>query len=304
MHKHAKLADPTDTERFRERFLSEVRQRFRTLRGALRQLLGYEADAFEIASDGGIPEEGPDGAEDIFRFPTTDQKLRAFRQWLTEYTREEVLEPIPPQEIKAGEHWTGSLIRAAFVRGYEQAGERLQNEGLDTGDPDGSVVFNLPAPRRQLRELYTRAFRQLRGITADMGRDISRELAEGLDAGLNPREIADKITESVRTIQKTRAEVLARTEIINSYTTATIRRYEQSGVESVVGQSEFRTADDARVCPICEFLDGNEFPLERIKNGTFGFTAGEDEPDSLSGTYPLRPPVHPNCRCVLLPVVR
>lgn len=303
---HAHLQeDPTNTEGIRQNFLNAVRRRFRALRGHIRRLVGYEHDAFEIATDGGsdIPDDIPDGADDIFRFPTTEGKLAAFRDWIDDWSRDNILQPVSGQELSDGQHWTATFVRAAYVRGYEQAGERLQNAGLDTGDPDGSVVFNLPTPRRQLRELYTRSFRNLQGITADMGKKISQALAEDIDKGLNPRETARRITKEVRGIQRTRAEVLARTETINSYTTATIRRYEQSGVESVMGKAEWQTAEDERVCPICETLNRSEFLLERVKNDTFDFEAGEDEPDSLSGEYPLRPPVHPNCRCVLLPVV-
>jgi SPP1 gp7 family putative phage head morphogenesis protein len=305
-HRHAHLReDPTNTEGIRKRFLSAVRQRFRALRGHIRRLVGYEFDAFEIATDGGrdIPDDIPEGSDDIFRFPTTDEKLAAFRDWIDEWSRENVLEEVPRQDLKDGQHWTGTFVRAAYVRGYEQAGERLQNAGLDTGDPDGSVVFNLPTSRRQLRELYTRSFRELQGITSDMGEQISQALAEDIDKGLNPKETARRITKEVRGIQRTRAEVLARTETINSYTTATIRRYEQSGIESVMGQAEFQTAEDERVCPICESINRTEFLLERVKSDTFDFESGEDQPDSLSGEYPIRPPVHPNCRCVLLPVV-
>jgi SPP1 gp7 family putative phage head morphogenesis protein len=267
--------------------------------------VGYEYDAFEIATDGGvdIPDDIPEGSDDIFRFPTTDEKLAAFRDWVNQWSRDNILQPVPQRELKQGQHWSGTFIRAAYVRGYEMAGERLQNAGVDTGDPDGSVVFNLPTPRRQLRELYTRAFRNLQGITAEMGNQISQALAEDIDKGFNPRETARRITKEVRGIQRTRAETIARTETINSYTTATIRRYEQSGIQSVQGRAEFQTAEDARVCPICEAINRTEFLLERVKKDTFSFESGEDQPDSLSGEYPIRPPVHPNCRCVLLPVV-
>jgi len=62
-------------------------------------------------------------------------------------------------------------------------------------------------------------------------------------------------------------------------------------------------AGDARVCPICERLDGREIPLTTIDEATFTFEPGPDDPDSLAGEYALKPPIHPGGRCVLLPVI-
>ena len=36
---------------------------------------------------------------------------------------------------------------------------------------------------------------------------------------------------------------------------------------------------------------------------TFEYDADEDEPDSLGGECPVKPPVHPQCRCAILPVI-
>jgi hypothetical protein len=103
---------------------------------------------------------------------------------------------------------------------------------------------------------------------------------------------------------ETRARTLARTEISNSHATAALDRYEAAGVDTV-SHGEWLATDDSRTCPICERLDGREFTIGRMRTGTFEFdaTGREDVPDSLSGTYQLRPPAHPNCRCAVTAVV-
>jgi len=114
--------------------------------------------------------------------------------------------------------------------------------------------------------------------------------------------MARTLTNEIESLQRTRAETLARTETVHAYTEATIDRYRESGV-SAVTQAEFSDADDARVCPICKRLDGRVTPMTEIGTATFTFSPNESEPDSLAGEYAVRPPTHPNCRCTLLPVV-
>jgi SPP1 gp7 family putative phage head morphogenesis protein len=128
-------------------------------------------------------------------------------------------------------------------------------------------------------------------------------LTTGLAEGINPKEMARRLTKELRTIQRTRAEVLARTEVINSYSEATLDRYERAGIEGATVSGEFATADDDRVCPICEAIEGAEFAADAMRDATFSFESSESEPDRLEGTYPVKPPVHPQCRCAILPVI-
>jgi SPP1 gp7 family putative phage head morphogenesis protein len=60
-----------------------------------------------------------------------------------------------------------------------------------------------------------------------------------------------------------------------------MQEYRSGGITEVVAMAEWETAGDARVCPDCDRLEGRKFPL-----------------DEMEGMIPL----HPNCRCVALPV--
>jgi SPP1 gp7 family putative phage head morphogenesis protein len=127
-------------------------------------------------------------------------------------------------------------------------------------------------------------------------------LLEGLRDGINPRAMARNLTDEIESLQKTRAEMLARTETMNAYTESTLDRYREAGVDSVT-QAEFIDADDSRVCPICSKLDGRITPMSAIDTATFQFEPSEEDQDSLGGEYPVKPPVHVSCRCTLLPVI-
>jgi SPP1 gp7 family putative phage head morphogenesis protein len=131
---------------------------------------------------------------------------------------------------------------------------------------------------------------------------VRSTLLEGLRDGINPKEMARNLTDEIESLQRTQAETLARTETIHAYTESSLDRYREAGVDAVT-QVEFRDADDARVCPICAAIDGKVTPMSAIDTATFTFEPSEDQPDSLGGEYSVKSPVHPNCRCVHLPVI-
>jgi SPP1 gp7 family putative phage head morphogenesis protein len=301
-HGHARLAeldDPTNTAQIREGFLREVRRRFRRLRGQIREAVGYEDDVLHLADDARLAD-----ADDVERFPTDAGKTRAFIKWLRGKLTDDILEPATRGEVEDGEHWSATYIRAAYSRGWENAMERLQEAGVSTAGIDRDI-FDLGVPRRQLRRLYTRAYDNLKNIAEGDLQPIRETLTQGLADGWNPRKMADKLTDEVRSLQRARAEVLARTEVINSYADATLDRYDRAGQSGVTVSGEFATADDARVCPICESIEGAEFTTNEMRDETFEFDPSTD-PDAVpsdAGTYPVKPPVHPQCRCAILPVI-
>jgi SPP1 gp7 family putative phage head morphogenesis protein len=299
-HHHAGLrelsGDPTNTEGLRRRFLRAVRRRFRDLRGQVREAAGYEDDVFHLTQDSRLAD-----ADDVERFPTNEGKTRAFIAWLREKLRTEVLETLPRKAVEDGEHWTATFIRAAYVQGWEQARARLRTEGVAVEAAED--VLRLGVPKRQLRRLYARTYENLQSVTDETAPVVRDVLTQGLAEGVNPREMARRLTDEVRTMLRTRAEVLARTEIINSYATATLDRYERAGIDGATVSGEFATAEDARVCPICEAIAGSEFALDAMRSDTFEFQPSDSEPDHLGGEYPVRPPVHPQCRCAILPVI-
>jgi len=288
--------DPTNTTGIRERFLREMRQRFETIRGLIRKLVGYDEDRLHLAQDATLVD-----GDDIERFSTDGGKIRAFIKWLRERLDEEMLEPIERKAVRNGEHWSATYIRSSYKQGWENGTQRLQNAGVSAETVE--EIFNLGVPQRQLRKLYARTYENLQSVNEDAADAVRDVLTEGLAEGLNPRDMARRLTKEVRTIQHTQAEVLARTEVINSYSTSTLDRYERAGVDGVSVSGEFATADDDRVCPICEAIEATEYAIDEMREQTFSFESSDSEPDHLEGEYPVKPPVHPQCRCAILPVV-
>lgn len=292
-------------EGLRDEFAREMQRRFRRIRGDVRRWAGYEHDIFGLADGASPPQnsELPDGAPPVYRFATDAAKANAFAAWLERRIQAEVVEQMATSRIENGEHWTAEYVRAAYGQGWEQARGRLRIQGIEVGDSQSiDAVFDLPAPRQALETLYTRTYENLESVPEGAADPVRETLTRGLDEGWNPRKTADELTKEVRTIQHTRAEVLARTETMNAYSEATLDRYERAGV-GTVSHGEWSDAGDSRVCPICETLDGREFTVSEMRTGTFSFEPSEDEPDYLAGEYPLKPPAHPQGRCKILPSV-
>lgn len=303
-----------DTKNLRDSFIRAVRRRLRGIRGVVREQLGYETDLFGLSQDGSQPE--PDGVargEDdlqVFRFQSRRKNVVAFGRWFNTRLRQQFLEPIDSRDVKRGEHWTGSFIRSSFAQGWKQARNRLRQRGVSVGSIPGSdtdrglitVLGNLPRSERALQEVYQRAYENLQSIEHEMTETVLETLLRGLDEGVHPREMANRLTKEIRRLQRTRAETLARTESVHAYTVATVKRYRQAGIDAVT-QAEFTSVGDSRVCPVCSVLDGRPTPMSTIESATFRFEPGPEEPDSLAGEYRRMPPTHCSCRCVLLPVI-
>jgi hypothetical protein len=95
-----------------------------------------------------------------------------------------------------------------------------------------------------------------------------------------------------------RAMLMARTATIWSYNEGAKLRYEDAGVTVM----EWNAATDLATCPFCEELDGRRIPTRsNFFDSGDALRVGDAEMDFPSGID--HPPLHPNCRCSLIPVL-
>ncbi len=120
--------------------------------------------------------------------------------------------------------------------------------------------------------------------------------------GVTPRDIAKQILEAGIAQTEARAQMLAHTGAIWSYNEGAVQRYADAGVAVV----EWLTADDDLRCPFCAEMNGKRIETKEPffqAGDTFSF---EDKvmkiPGGARGFDVRHPPLHPNCRCTLLPV--
>ena len=126
--------------------------------------------------------------------------------------------------------------------------------------------------RNTLQQLSDTNFRQFQTVVREsvpgLATRLKEEIAEGIAAGQGPEEIAEQAYLSAKqrhqTLTRHRSTMIARTETIRSYNQASLDRYEKFGTQLVQGQ-QFSTADDERVCPICNGLEGTVFELQQAR---------------------------------------
>jgi SPP1 gp7 family putative phage head morphogenesis protein len=277
----AKTIDPTRTGLIRRQFIAEMNRRFKWLRQQIRKFLVTD-DRFGLKETPKLKLKIHQAQE--FRFLTNPQKLKTFQTWLTQQVNAGVLSV----EGITGQPWTNKYIQSAYrqglVRAYTDTNPAIISQSPDfyTGSQKQflQTAFAQPELMSKVELLATRTFEQLKGVTATMSQQMNRILADGLLAGYGPEKIAREMNNTIGKLTRTRARTIARTEVIHAHAEGQLDSFEMLGVEDVVLMAEWSTAQDERVCPECEPLDGWVMTVDQARNLI---------------------PRHPNCRCAWLP---
>lgn len=123
-------------------------------------------------------------------------------------------------------------------------------------------------------------------------------ITNGLKEGESVPQIRKKITEQFSNFKKSQANLITRTEVIKASNMASLDAFEQSGI---VIAKQWLTAEDDRVDSVlCAPMNGKIIGLK----DKF-FRKGEEFNGHVFDYESIKqPPLHPGCRCVLLPVLR
>lgn len=146
-------------------------------------------------------------------------------------------------------------------------------------NPHTSALADIPG--EALLWLMDRSAALVKGILQTTLDDLRMQLMDGFAAGEGMEMLADRVRGVIADCTTRRALLIARTETIAASAQGTIEGYRESGV---VRNVEFFAALDERTCDECVGKHGE----------TKGLYAGEAQ-----GVIP----VHPQCRCVWLPVI-
>jgi len=293
--------DPTRTTALRDAYSMDMRRRFVAISRGIATAV-YEKDCFGLNKNIQTFQVTPPNYQAFANLSSSD-KLEAFLAWLQLQVDKGLLTIGQFLQIGSSieKSWTDEYTLDAYKRGVIRARAEMKKAGYDvpTIEETGGImiVLGMPMHVEKLALLYTRTFNELKGVTDAMHQQISRILAQGLADGDSSLLLAKKLVATINgkgalelgitdslgrfiSVQR-RAEMIARTETIRSFTESSLQEYKNWGVEGLNVQAEWRTAGDARVCPICESMEGKVFTLE-----------------NASGKIPA----HPNCRCIFLPV--
>jgi len=295
--------DPTRTITLRNAFISDMNKRFREIRGLIRTSI-IDEDCFGLNNKENklIIQAGKGVTTGMraFDFPSNEQKLDSFMAWINRQSEKQLLEIKHFEQYgqSINSAWTDKYIFDSYKRGVQRGRLELKKAGYNVPsiEETGGINVSMSTPFHldRVGVLYLRAFNELKGINDAMGQHISRILAQGLIDGDNPRVLADKLTKTIKgglgvtdelgryIPAERRAQTLARTEIIRAHHQATVQEYRNWETEGVKVKAEWSSVgDDGRTCNQCLDLEGSLWTLDEIEK---------------------KIPVHPNCRCIALPV--
>jgi SPP1 gp7 family putative phage head morphogenesis protein len=172
-----------------------------------------------------------------------------------------------PDRTDAYDRVLRSLLRSSERSGTTVARELLRDIAPERRRIDVSIPI----------EATVAAAAQARGYLRRHGEAFATTATELVAQGIAEGRPTDAITGDLRLrlgVVKSRADVIARTESLRAYNTASNQYYAANGIDLVLW---YATADD-RTCPICNARAGRIY--------------------KRAGT---NAPAHPRCRCYLAP---
>lgn len=186
-------------------------------------------------------------------------------------TKAQVLHTIEATITIPGRPVTKTYANKGYTAGAIRGTQFLNAVGVKT------TYGQTPADQNVINVLEERNLSALDGISDAMSKDIMQKMTDGVLKGEGIEKIARNIDESVDGIGRDRARLMARTETMYAFNTAARVQYDKIGVTEV----EWYTSHLENVCDECDALDRQRFSID-------------DAP-------PI--PLHPNCPCILLPVI-
>lgn len=223
-------------------------------------------------------------ANDRWRFRTDPEKIAEFQQWLKETIGRDLLgedtERLWTEYVRRGYAKGAGRAYDDFIARHPEVGGQPLDFYRGTREGFLKSSFGRPESVEKVKLLAGRAMDDLEGVTSEMSTRMVRHLTDGLVRGEGPKEIARALADDIDGIGRTRAETIARTEIIRVHAESQLDALESLGVEEVGVMVEWSTAQDEAVCELCAPLEG---VVLRI--------------DEARGMLPR----HPNCRCAFLP---
>ena len=187
------------------------------------------------------------------------------------------------------------------------------DEVLPAGYQLGGEALPIDASLLEINRPDLKTFQEIvRKRTSKIAPDIMQSTTDKirkaiLDGQGSVPETAKLIRES-GAFSPARATLIARTEVTGMLNRGQVVAWEASGE---VAKKQWYTALDERVCPVCMAmhekivgLDANFFEEGEVVSGTAEQPDGSERTAEITAYEPgIGPPMHPNCRCTLLPIL-
>lgn len=230
--------DPTRTQILRNEYARKAKKHYREINKAIKENLNTY---LRFSAD--------------LNFAIED-----YRRWLYEYLKS--------MRVKFLNEDVDYYMKRAYNKGLERAAQECKKVGINI-----SLSWSLLD-----HEAYNNLFSMSEGLYEKLDAETAEKalfvIRKGVLKGAGIPEIAENLSQATG-FNISRAEMIARTEIIRAYNTAALGRY-----KLYTKKVQWLAAIDERTCERCANLDGKVFSIDDF------------EP----------PPIHPRCRCTITPV--
>lgn len=176
------------------------------------------------------------------------------------------------------------------VRALTEKIESLANSNMEQGFKEVYSNINIEldntefaeAPKRVIEQLLRQPWEggnfseRLWKNSQILASNLNDILTRGLIQGMTVTEMAIQLNNRMNQGFNV-AHRLVRTETMHYLNSSALRAYRDAGIKEV----QFWAAEDERTCKICGAMHGNKYEVDKAPT----------------------PPIHPNCRCTILPVI-
>lgn len=216
---------------------------------------------------------------------------------------------VPPLDIKWNE-WDEKiekLTKPVILKRFKKKGDSALREigfGGAVTEPEGVSIaiadwVERPESVQFLRDHTLRTAKRINKTTREQ---LTNSLSNGLQAGESISELKKRVGDEFIK-RKNSAEMIARTEVNRAENGGQLEAWKRSGVVTAL---EWSAQPDS--CPFCQELDGKIVGIGDVfvpEGGSVEAVRNGNEVSLRAGFGPvISPPLHPNDRCTLLPVLK
>lgn len=288
--------DPTHTASLRNLFARKMRVQFRTMLSQIKFAV-VTKDIFEHNQD--IQTNAIQlPSMDMLKAMNDPERIQAFLNGLKMQQAQGILEyRMYPVNNTFYNPWTDIYLDEAWKTGARRAIQELLIAGMITDERKAQLLPLLDGSTSSSKAqlVYSNAYSELVRIVEDANSKIGISLHQGLLEGFNKNQLFSNISAIIKgptndwtrkvfgmyVPSQTRAEILAKTEIVKAHHVSMIEQFRMQGLEEVSFWAEWHTMEDEKVCHQCEAMNGRVFTLSEIENMI---------------------PLHPLCRCIAIPI--
>jgi SPP1 gp7 family putative phage head morphogenesis protein len=176
--------------------------------------------------------------------------------------------------------WAASHA-AAFITNVSTT----QIEGIRAVVQRAAVLENLSVDE------LSRVIRPMVGLTKQQSNAVMNYYQTLREKGVSPKRAREMAIRDAARRHRERAYSVARTELATAYNSGAHEAVKQAQAKGYMGRTVkvWCAADDERMCPYCDDMDGKEIDIDEDFDGI-----------SSSWSTRLHPPAHPGCRCAAL----